>query len=174
MTTIIDVLIARHEEIKAFFETHNEISLKVDRDDEFRKVLVLSIASFFEYQIIDAVSRLAASTHSEQVESFIKNKAIKRQYHTYFNWKGNNANQFLGLFGEDFKNRVSKEIRDDSSLAQGCKSFLQLGDERNRLVHENFANASVEKTLQEIIELYRQALVFIEYIAEKIQPEHDL
>ena len=47
MTTIIDVLIARHEEIKAFFETHNEISLKVDRDDEFRKVLVLSIASFF-------------------------------------------------------------------------------------------------------------------------------
>jgi len=92
MTTIIDILIERHEKISAFFKTHNEISLMADTDDEFRKVLVLSVASFFEKQITDAVARLAVSTNSERVESLIRKKAISRQYHTYFSWTGNNAN----------------------------------------------------------------------------------
>ncbi len=69
MTTIIDRLIERHQQISASLETQNEISLKSYADDEFRKVLVLSIASYFEYQIVDAMSRLAESAKSEQAES---------------------------------------------------------------------------------------------------------
>ena len=94
MTTIIDRLIERHQQISASLETQNEISLKSYADDEFRKVLVLSIASYFEHQIVDALSRLAESANSEQVENLIKSKAIARQYHTYVDWESRNANRF--------------------------------------------------------------------------------
>ena len=170
MTTIIDVLIERHEEISKSLEAHSEISLKSYAGDEFRKVLVLSIASFFEHRITDAVARLAVSTNSVQVENLIKSKAISRQYHTYFNWKGNNANTFLSLFGSEFKEEVSTEIMQDSSLEEGCKSFLSLGRMRNRLVHDNFAEANVDYTLQDIVDLYSKALDFVAYLAERIQP----
>ena len=166
----IDSLIERHEEIGAFFDEHDEISLRDYADSEFRKVLVLSVASFFEQQISDAVARLAASTNSRRVENLIRFKAISRQYHSYFNWDGNNANKFLSLFGSEFKDEVAAEIRQDSSLEEGCKSFLRLGQERNRLVHSNFASAPLDKTLLEIQDSYRKALDFVEYLSKRIQP----
>ena len=135
-----------------------------------RKVLVLSVASFFEQRITDAVARLAASTASKRIENLVRRKAISRQYHTYFNWDGSNANQFLSLFGSEFKDEVEAEIRQDASLEEGCKSFLRLGRERNRLVHTNFASAPLDSTLEEIGDSYRKALDFVEYLSERIQP----
>ena len=140
-------------------------------DVEFRKILVLSVSSFFEQQITDAVFRLGASTNSKTVENLIETKAISRQYHTYFQWDGNNANQFLRLFGSDFKDEVEKEIKEDDSLNEGCKSFLRLGEERNRLVHRNFASAQIDKTLHEIQESYRKALAFVDFLSRRIQPQ---
>ena len=173
MTTIIDKLIDRHQQISASLETQNEISLKSYADDEFRKVLVLSIASYFEHQIVDALSRLAESAKSEQVENLIKSKAITRQYHTYFDWNSRNANRFLSLFGGNFRNDVSTEIREDRSLEEGCESFLILGRTRNRLVHENFAEFSLDYALEDIVELYGKALSFVAYLSERIQPQNN-
>ena len=173
MTTIIDRLIDRHQQISASLETQNEISLKSYADDEFRKVLVLSIASYFEHQIVDALSRLAESAKSEQVENLIKSKAITRQYHTYFDWNSRNANRFLSLFGGNFRNDVSREIREDRSLEEGCESFLSLGRTRNRLVHENFAESSLGDTLEDIVEQYGKALSFVAYLSERIQPQNN-
>ncbi len=166
----IDALIERQEHIRAFLRSHDEISLMDDTEIEFRKVLVLSVASFFEQQITDAVARLAASTNSAQVENLVRRKAIARQYHTYFSWDGNNANQFLSLFGSDFKDEVEAEIKLNPVLEEGCRSFLRLGQERNRLVHENFAIAPLDNTLQEIRDSYRKALDFVEYLAKRIHP----
>lgn len=167
----IDSLIERHEEISAFLDEHKEISLRDYADSEFRKVLVLSIASFFEHYITEAIARLAASTNSSQVENLIKRKAISRQYHTYFNRDGNNANQFLSLFGSDFKDEVEAQIRNNPSLNEGCKSFLRLGQERNRLVHTNFASAPTDNTVLEIQESYSKALEFVEFVSARIQPQ---
>lgn len=172
MTTIIDRLIERHQQISTSLETQNEISLKSYADDEFRKVLVLSIASYFEHQIVDALSRLAESAKSEQVENLIKSKAIERQYHTYFDWNSRNANRFLSLFGGNFRNDVSREIRENRSLEEGCESFLTLGRTRNRLVHENFAEFSLDYALEDIVELYGKALSFVAYLSERIQPSN--
>ena len=165
----IDALIRRHEEIRAFFQERQEISLRDYTDSEFRKTLVVSTASFFEQQITDAVGRLAASTNSVQVESLIWKKAISRQYHSYFQWEGKNANSFLSLFGSEFKTEVADEIKYDSQLKEGCESFLWLGKERNRLVHQNFASAPVDYTLQEIQSSFRKALAFVAYLVDKIQ-----
>lgn len=174
MTTIIDRLIERHQQISVSLETQNEISLKSYADDEFRKVLVLSIASYFEHQIVDALYRLAESANSEQVENLIRTKAIERQYHTYFDWNSRNANKFLSLFGGNFRKDVSTEIREDRSLEEGCESFLVLGRTRNRLVHKNFAEFSLEEyALEDIVELYGKALNFVAYLSERIQPSNN-
>ena len=175
MTTEIDAraiesLIIRHEQVRAYFEERQEISLRDYSDSEFSKTLVVSTASFFEQQITDAVGRLAASTNSASVESLIQIKAIRRQYHTYFQWDGSNANQFLGLFGADFKKEVADEINKSDALKDGCKSFLWLGQERNRLVHGNFVSAPVDNTPSEIETSYRKALSFVAYLVERIQP----
>lgn len=170
MTTIIDVLIERHHKISNSLASQREITLKSYLDDDFRKVLVLSIASFFEHQILEAVGRLAETADSRQLEFLVKAKAIDRQYHTYFEWRGRNANKFLSLFGADFKNEVSDEIKNDSSLNEGCRSFLQLGDTRNRLVHGNFAEQNIDYALGEIIELYKKSLGFVEFLSNRIHP----
>ena len=168
-TTIIDTLLERHSKIGKFLEDQGEISLKSDSDDEFRKVLVLCIASYFEHLVTDAIIVLARSTSSEPIASLIKVKAVSRQYHTYFNWDGNNVNQFLKLFGDNFQNTVSAEIKKNSKLEQGAKAFLAIGQQRNILVHENFASVSLTWTTEEITQNYQSASEFVTYLTNKVQ-----
>ena len=51
------------------------------------------------------------SNKNELLVSFVNNKAISRQYHTYFSWKDTNANSFFGLFGDIFSNFIKQEVR---------------------------------------------------------------
>lgn len=105
--------------------------------------------------------------YDECVISIVKQKAIKRQYHTYFSWEDwerGNANSFLALFGEAFKENRSQEIKADSNLKSAVKAFLELGNERNKLVHQNFAECTIEKTAEEVYKLYQQATVFMDFL----------
>ena len=52
------------------------------------------------------------------------------------------------------KSMVSGDEKLDSSI----KAFIELGRERNRLVHQNFGTYSIEKTSKEIYELYENFL----------------
>lgn len=48
------------------------------------------------------------------------------------------------------------------------KSFLEIGHLRNILVHSNFASYSLlDKTVEEIYELYNEGLGFVEYLKSK-------
>ncbi|HLP60655.1 MAG TPA: HEPN domain-containing protein [Candidatus Deferrimicrobium sp.] len=170
METIINVLIDRHNRIRSYLEEKGEISLKTDSDNEFRKVLVLSISSYFESEITDALLNLARSTGSDEIVSLIRAKAISRQYHSLFAWDAKNINHFLKLLGESFKENVSAEISRDSRLDEGAKAFLKLGQKRNVLVHENFASVPIEWTTEEIAQLYKDASEFIQFLSQKISP----
>lgn len=171
METIIDVLIERHYKVRESLNNQGEISLMIDVDDEFRKVLVLSVGSFFESQITDSVSSLANNTQSERITSLIRAKAISRQYHTYFDWDGKNPNKFLSLFGQTFKEKISAELKENTRLNNGCQAFLRLGQKRNFLVHENFAIAPIDWTLEEIVQMYRSAYEFVTYLSGRVQCE---
>ena len=96
------------------------------------------------------------------VESFVKNKAIARQYHTWFEWTDKNANKFFSLFGTEFRSTMSVRVRDSDELQSSVRSFLEVGKERKRLVHQDHATFSMEKTLNEIYALYKNALRFVE------------
>ena len=169
--TIIDVLYEENQKIDRFLEEHGEISLRKNVDNNFRKALLLSIASYFEHEIGEIILRVvkAQTNNAKPVVDFIKNKAIERQYHTYFDWNSQNANKFFSLFGSGFKQFMQKELNSDEQLALSISSFLELGRIRNQLVHQNFAIFPLDKTVNEIYQLYNNALVFIEVFPVKLQ-----
>jgi hypothetical protein len=143
-----------------------EISLSSSADDTYRKSLLLSIASYFETKLSRIVLEFVEDQTCDKhiVVSLVKSKAISRQYHTWFNWDGNNANSFFALFGAEFKESVSKVVKENRQLDDSIKSFLELGRDRNRLVHQDYANFPLEKTSGEIYKSYQSALFFIDWL----------
>ncbi|WP_434130403.1 HEPN domain-containing protein [Methylocaldum sp. GT1BB] len=142
----------------------SEPSLAVAAGDSFRKALILAAASYFEHRVSSCVLEFVdeRANGSGLVVAFVKNKAVSRQYHTWFKWDDTNANQFFGLFGSDFKQKMVDRIKESEELKRSVRAFLEVGNERNKLVHQDFASFSLEKTLEEIYELYSLALLFVE------------
>lgn len=170
---VVESIIEEYKGIVDFLAGQKQPSLQSDVNKYFTKILVLSAASYFEEQIqtilVEFVS--AASSKDPLVTSFLKKKAINRQYHTYFNWTGKNANSFFTLFGDEFKRKLEAEIKADAKLDKSVKAFLEIGDLRNRLVHNNFAAYSLNpKTSDEIFKLYEEAVNFINLVKEKLKP----
>lgn len=169
--TIIDVQYTEGKVLINYLEEKKELSLLSKAEGDFKKNLLLSAASYFESEICSLIIS-ATKFHSKEndlIISFVSNKAIKRQYHTYFNWEGNNANSFFGLFGEKFKINMVALVNRDEKLKQAICDFLLIGDERNKLVHLNFASAIIDKTADEIYKLYQSAQLFINTLGAELK-----
>ena len=162
--TIVDLLFADHQSLALHLLGAGEVSLLNNVDGNFRKTLLRSAASYFEHALTESLTSIFSekTNRAKPIVEFVRNKAIARQYHTYFKWSGHNANQFFGLFGSTFRSFMSELVDADSGLDDSIKAFLELGRLRNELVHQNFANFHLEKTAQEIYELYGKAHGFIE------------
>src|SRR2546426_6662494 len=140
----------------------SEPSLQVTAADHFRKALLLAATSYFEHRLSGSVLDFVRERTggSVLVENFVRNKAIERQYHTWFMWEENNANHFFVLFGSEFRTTMSDRVKKSDDLRLAVRAFLELGNERNQLVHQDYATFPLEKTLEEIYSLFRQALPF--------------
>ena len=162
--TIIDRIFADNKVLTSYLGTSGEWSMQSNVDGEFRKVLILSAARFFESHLTENLIQIFSdkTDGSQPVVEFIKNKGISRQYHTYFQWEKRNANSFFGLFGPDFREHMVTQATTDTQLELSIRSFLELGELRNKLVHMNFANFPLDKTVDEIYSLYSEAYLFIE------------
>lgn len=149
----------------------SEPSLAVAAGDSFRKALVLAAASHFEHRISSCVLEFIRerANGSGLVVAFVNNKTVSRQYHTWFKWDDTNANQFFGLFGSEFKQMMGERIRASEELKNSIRAFLEVGNERNKLVHQDFASFSLEKTLDEIYELYCHSLLFVESLGSHLR-----
>lgn len=139
-----------------------------------KKVLVLSAASYFESVISKCILDYAtkASGPDKRIVTLIENKVIERQYHTLFDWKAKNTNTFWGLFGEDTKSKVREQLNADEHLKATEQAFIELGRQRNLLVHENFAEYDVNTTVGEIYEKYKLACEFVSFIAAVLDPAY--
>ena len=164
--TVVDRLHRDFAGLLAVLDEAGEVSLRSVADENFRKSLVLAAASYFERRMMEAVLTFVedATNRNALVAALVRNKAVSRQYHTWFEWKGTNANSFFGLFGNDFRDFMKARIRGDSDLDDSVRAFLELGRERNRLVHQDFGAVPLEKTTEEIHALYRRALLFVESV----------
>ena len=163
----IKTLHDEYTELIEFCQTNNQVSFAMYINDIYRKSLILSSASFFEFAITKAIHNFASKVSRQNVEivAFIDNKAIKRQYHTFFNWDSSNANQFWGLFGDDFKVKARNKIK-EQNLKEAESAFISLGQARNQLVHQNFVEAQINDTFEEIYNKYTKACDFVELIVQ--------
>ena len=160
--TVVDRLYCDFQDIVDHLD-QAEVSLQVTAQEAFRKYLLVTAASYFEREIKDQIIRIVekSSSGDETIVAFVRNKAIERQYHTYFQWERRNANSFFGLFGERFKSYMSNRVQADHAYEKAVQAFLELGRERDRLVHQDFGTFPLEKTSEEIFGLYREACLFV-------------
>lgn len=160
--TIVEILYKDFEEIKEFLIENGQTSYSSTADNNFKKNILLASASYFESKVSKFIEEYSNENSNELISNLVLKKAVSRQYHTYFNWDGKNANQFFGLFGSGFKEFMNDKIKEDESISKRIADFIELGRERNRLVHQNFASFNVEKTANEIYETYGSAKIFID------------
>ncbi|MDR7237319.1 HEPN domain-containing protein [Neobacillus drentensis] len=168
--TIVDTVYKENKSVIEYLFEQQEVSFQQDMDNKLKKILLVSAASYFETRISEMlVSYFRQKTNNnENIVAFLKNKAISRQYHSYFDWeRGTNINKFLSLFGDDFKREVSEEIR-NCELDSSVRAFLKLGNLRNQLVHINMAAFNIYLTGEEIYELYKEALKLMDYLESKL------
>lgn len=158
------------KDLLVFLDENGEISLRNDADNNFKKVLILTIASYFETEIFDMlIDFVNKKTNNDKItESLVKNKALSRQYHTFFDWDTNNANKFFSVLGEDFKKDAEKEIKRDVKLDEGIQAFLEIGRIRNKLVHKNFGIYTIDKTAEDVFTLYSKAKNFVQFLSGKL------
>ena len=85
--------------------------------------------------ITGAIENLAdvASGSNQAVIALIKQKAVERQYHTYFDWERRNANKFFSHFGDEFSNKCKGEVKERDDLGEAISAFIELGEMRNKL-----------------------------------------
>lgn len=161
--TVVDRLHTEFSALLSVLHEKQEISLLSSVDDNWRKSLLLSAASHFEYRMTDCIMSFVNDTANGNslVTTFVKNKAVSRQFHSWFSWDAANANSFFGLFGTAFLTFMKEKVRRNEALSMSIKAFIELGAERNRLVHQDYGTFAMEKTADEIYELYKKALMFV-------------
>ena len=169
--TVVQVRVDEHRSLLAFLREQGQVSMANDVENDFKKVLVVSAASFFEKRIVDALHAFASKAHDSRMAEIMVSTAFKREkYSSMFQWTANNVNSFLALFGREFKASVSEEIGKDPQLMTGMRAFLQLGEHRNRLVHNDFADLTVgDKTVDEVFAAYVEADHFVDHLCTRLR-----
>jgi hypothetical protein len=169
MDSLVDSFYAANTELLRFLEGQRALSLLTTTEEAFRKNLTLAAASYFEHRLTETLLRFckAQTNGCKEVVSFVHSKAIKRQYHTFFDWDNRSANGFYGMFGEGFREQAKKDVKGDQNLDLGVRAFLEIGYMRNCIVHQNYAAYIPEKTASEVYELFKQALVFVNYLDKR-------
>jgi len=168
----IQVLKEDYDALMAFFIETEQPSFQISINNAYRKNLVLSAASFFESEIKKTILNhtRTVSRGDEKLVTFIDSKVLARQYHSLFDWDAKNCNKFFKCFGEVVKDAArSQLIRDD--LIQSEIAFLEMGAERNRLVHQNFSEIVINSTFDEIYRKYVSACPFIEFVKKLLAEE---
>ena len=175
MAVQIDPVVLLLEELKEL-----EIVLtESDRGDIYRgtyvtlyKSALIGIGSFFEREFMDIVeTRSRESANTSWVAHLIRKKALDRQFHTFFDFKGLTFGPLFGMFGDDFKTKFKEKT--SSEEGEACsKAFLALCAERNVIAH-NFWTAPVNRTQQELESSYLQAKPFLPLFATLLSAENE-
>ena len=171
MSNEVIVFFERQSDLIRHLLDVKELSLAQDAEQMLQKNLPLAAASYFEQHVCEILRSFVDNRSGGCVElrSLIEQTAIKRQYHTMFDWEGNNINKFLSLFGSEFKKKISAEIASDANLTKASKDFLEIGNLRNCIVHQNYATYIMEKSAAEIFETFKNALKFITYLKSTLK-----
>lgn len=126
----------------------------------YPKVLLLASASFLEVATVEAVSQLFHRPEIPELRVFVERRSLKHNFHSLFNWTTPTANGFFAFFGSDCKDRFTARKKVDAEFKAAVDAFLEIGSLRNQLVHNNYAEFTLEKTAGDIRDLHRTASKF--------------
>jgi hypothetical protein len=86
--TIVDSLYGDFQDLIKNLDQSAELTLRNTAEDTFRKALLLASASYFEDRnTSDLINYFIETSSNNRITTgFLKNKAISRQYHTFFDW----------------------------------------------------------------------------------------
>jgi len=157
--------------IEHLLET-KELSLAQDAEQMLQKNLPLAAASYLEERVCALLLAFvdARTGNCTELRSLVEVKAVKRQYHTLFDWdQTNGVNKFLSLFGSAFKITVAAEISADAELTRSARDFIEIGSLRNKIVHQNYATFVVDKSAAEIFKLFEGAVKFVGFLATRLK-----
>ncbi|MBI5060493.1 hypothetical protein HZB60_12020 [candidate division KSB1 bacterium] len=171
MRTIVDERYAEYRDLLQLLVEANQPSLRNSAEDGLRKMLLLIAASYLEEQLCRELLQFYADVSGSNAGAveFVRTKAITRQFHSYFNWDSSNANQFFGLFGKDFAEGMKAAVAQDGALQATVKAFLEIGRERNKMIHRDLGSFVFEKTTDEIFQLFDTARHFVPKFSEKLR-----
>lgn len=159
--TSIESMFQNYNSYYQFLMEHNEISFANDYKSQFSKVMLLACASYFESQVVMKIHCMLNPSQCGLTHDFIDNKALVRQYHTLFDWKKRNANQFFSFFGVQFKDFMVSKVNSNSELSRSISDFMEIGELRNKLAHNNYATFVLESTAEEIYQKFLNAHNFV-------------
>src|SRR5579871_2758519 len=140
MHSVLKSLVDESAEVRSILSAAGQITLLNSAEDNARKALVLAAASLFEHRITEALLKYAETVSNSDgcVVSLIRNKAIKRQFHTFFDWDQKKIGTFQTLLGESIGGNL-KSLCSESPGKEQSTAFLEIGYLRNCLVHKNYA-----------------------------------
>lgn len=144
---------------------HKEFSFAMEYKSQQAKVVILASASYFESRLVSIVLKSLNSNNCQLTDNFIAKKALARQYHALFSWESKNANHFFSLFGDKFKSFMLNKTT-DNILRSEIESFLEIGNLRNKLAHNNYAVFTLDLTVEEIENKHLSAARFVEKIPD--------
>lgn len=164
-------MVEDHRQLVEYLESVADVSLQNSVNNSFRKTLVISAASYYESQITEVLVGLYrdADGRLSPLSEFVKNEAIGRRYSQLFAWTDGNANRFFRSFGGNFRAYMTQRVNKDSELKESIEAFLTLGDLRNQIVHGNFAVFVMDKSVEDIIDLFEKAKKFVEGLDSEIR-----
>ena len=165
----IEELWSDHRDLVAFLQSDNQLQLQSRVEDAFSKTLIVAAASYFEVRLTQSIVELYyESTQGAGVlTQFVKKHAIGRRFAQLFQWENDgktaqNANSFYRSFGADFREFMVRRVRKDKCLEDSVKAFLEIGNLRNQMVHGNYADFQLNKTVEEVFKLYQDATNFVD------------
>lgn len=140
-----------------------------DLKDIFRKAIAVSVASYFEVETKSVVLSLAKDLIGRQgkiLTNLIENRILDRGYHTLFAWKDPkpNAKMFYSFFSSKsvkFTDFMRGKEKEDGEFAAAAACFVELGQARNILVHNDLAAVPFDLSIEEIEEKYKKAQKFL-------------
>lgn len=166
---LIDDQYRQAKEIVKYFTDNKQISMLSFLEPTLTKNLLLQSASLLETEIMEVLKVFSNTKSSDdKLSNFVNNFLLERQFNRLFNENQRNVNQFLGFFGEDFKNKCIKDMDDNELLKNGAESFMELIKTRNYMIHKNLANYNLEKTIDEVYALHNSAVIFMQYLRTKL------
>ncbi len=147
----------------------NDLTTWTNFEPIFRKNLLLSCASYYESCVYNKIKQLFTNSNHSKVHltEFTMN-SLNRRYHTLFDWNGNNTNSFLKLFGDEKKNKIRIKIESDMKIKSGEKHFIEIGNRRNILVHNNFSIATVDLSINDIYNHHKEIIRFLDFLFEEV------